>query len=41
MKNPEAEPSGYLKKETFIFSFMKTSGFQTFLLTTDAERRGI
>ena len=37
----EAEPSRYLKEKNFIFSFMKTSGFQTFLLTTDVERRGI
>ncbi len=40
MNNPEAEPSGYQTEESFIFSLMKNSGFQTFLLTTDAERRG-
>lgn len=27
--------------KNFIFSLMKPSGFQTFLLTTDAEHRGI
>ncbi len=28
-------------KKNFIFSLIKTSGFQTFLLTTEAEPRGI
>ncbi len=41
MNYPEAEPSRYLAEENFIFSLMKTLGFQTFLYTTDAERRGI
>ena len=37
----EAEPSRNLTEENFIFSLMKTLGFQTFHYTTDAERRGI
>ncbi len=34
MNYPEAEPSRYQAEEELIFSFMKTLGFQTFLLTS-------
>ncbi len=41
MNNLEAEPSRYQEAEKLISSFMNTLGFQTFLLTTEAEPRGI
>jgi len=41
MNNPETELSGYQADKNSIFSLIKISGFQAFLLTSDAEHRGI
>ena len=38
---PRPKATRYQAEENIIFSLMKTLGFQTFLLTTDAEHRGI